>query len=245
MRKAYSALRRGNFRKALRELSVDPKRKHKNKIRNAADEASGLWLEYWFGWSPSVNDIFTALEQLESDIPNSRFSGTARVRFNKTTGPIFGGVQQQTATVRIKTGATVRCTNPNLFLASQLGIVNPAAIAWEVIPFSFLVDWIFKVGDFINSFSDFAGCALENPYRTSVLNFYDLYEQRNNSSEPRNVWSVTSATGAAMVRHVGVIRPIPNRQVFANLGTSLTRTATAVSLLHQVLSGSDLLDRRV
>lgn len=36
-------------------------------------------------------------------------------------------------------------------LASSLGLNNPAGIVWEAIPFSFVVDWIVPVGDFIEN----------------------------------------------------------------------------------------------
>lgn len=58
--RAYRHLRKGDFKKFLRELSVDPKRKHRSWVRSASNEASGLWLEYWFGWSPTVQDIGSA-----------------------------------------------------------------------------------------------------------------------------------------------------------------------------------------
>ncbi len=60
----------------------------------------------------------------------------------------------------------VRVDNPNLFLASRLGLTNPAAVAWELVPYSFVVDWFVNVGDYLNQFSEFHGVTLINPYHT-------------------------------------------------------------------------------
>lgn len=35
--------------------------------------------------------------------------------------------------------------------ASSLGLLNPAKIIWNAIPYSFIVDWLFKVSDLLNS----------------------------------------------------------------------------------------------
>lgn len=42
----------------------------------------------------------------------------------------------------------------NLFLFQQLGLTNPAAIVWEAIPFSWLVDYFLNISDLIDSFVD-------------------------------------------------------------------------------------------
>jgi hypothetical protein len=73
--------------------------------------------------------------------------------------------------VFVRTGGRVGIENLDLALASQLGVVNPASIAWELIPFSFIVDWFLNVGDFLNQFSDFLGLRIEDDYTS---HHYDL-----------------------------------------------------------------------
>lgn len=34
---------------------------------------------------------------------------------------------------------------------SSFGVTNPASLAWELLPFSFVVDWFLPVGDFLSS----------------------------------------------------------------------------------------------
>ena len=223
--RAMKKLRKGNFRGFLKELSVSPKRKHRSKTRAAAHEVSGLWLEYWFGWSPSVSDIYTAAMQLSEPYPSGKFKGTAkRIVYEKPYGNTFVGVWV------CKTAATFRLVNPDAYLASQMGLTNPATVIWEIIPFSFLVDWCFDVSSYINSFSDFVGIEISDAYTTEML---------------RGEWIVSSTSSAHrgeykakqvfMERRSGLVRPLPNSEILSNLGVSRTRAASAMALLTQIL----------
>lgn len=230
LRNAYRSLRRGDFRKFLKELSVSPKRKHRSKVRNAANEASGLWLEYWFGWSPFIGDIYSACLQLSEPLPSGiRVQGSAK-------DTLFSGFDTQPNgrtdfclnTGVFRTGARFSLVNPNLYLASQMGLINPASVVWELIPFSFLVDWVADIGSFLDSFSDFAGIRIDGPYQNSKMVYHS--ERSGRPDLDREVLDQVR-----FERKSGLLRPLPNLGVLQNLGQSHTRAATAVSLLVQVL----------
>lgn len=44
---------------------------------------------------------------------------------------------------------------------SNLGLTNPVTIAWELAPFSFVVDWLVPIGSFISQFDSSIGFAFE------------------------------------------------------------------------------------
>lgn len=223
--RSYKKLRKGDFRGALKELSVSPKRKHKNLIRNGAHEASGLWLEYWFGWSPFLSDIDTAARQLSEPVPcRQRYKGRSTTRVS-----VKSPSQAVTGKFSVETGALVTLRDPNQFLASQLGLTNPALILWERVPFSFLADWCFDVSSFIGSYSDFRGLELTEKYTTEVLKC--LWTLSPASTQT----GTYAAKQVFMERRLELVRPLPNLDVLANLGVSKTRAASAVSLLTQIL----------
>lgn len=60
----------------------------------------------------------------------------------------------------------VRVTNPNLLLFNQLGLVNPAYVLWDAVPFSFVADWFLPVGRYLQSYSDWVGLHLDDPMTT-------------------------------------------------------------------------------
>lgn len=242
--RAYKHLRRGEFRQFLRELSVNPKRKHRSWVRSAANEASGLWLEYWFGWSPTITDIYNTVEVLTQDLPAGRYYGSAKARlayYNKLvyqSNPT-GNFEEidQTAVYRAQMGATIKLVNPDLFLLNQLGLINPASVAWEIVPFSFVIDWFTQFGSSLNAMSDWVGLEVRDPYQTYTLKATKHNFRKRVASYPMD-FTVEYLPEFRAQRLKGLYRPTPVYPVIGNFGKSKTRAATAVSLLTQLfLSG--------
>jgi hypothetical protein len=83
--------------------------------------------------------------------------------------------------------AHVKLSNPNLALASALGLANPVAIAWELIPFSFVVDRFVDVGSYLNSYSETFGWEISPGCRTvrrEAIDWEEELEQRPNLNAP-------------------------------------------------------------
>lgn len=244
--RSYKALRRGQFKKFLKELSVDPKRKHRNKVRAAAHEASGLWLEYWFGWSPAVNDMFNAIEQLNRSPNPERLSASSGMKLpflhRSAGGSNARRDQYGTGKLFWKTGATCVLSNPDQALLASLGLINPLSIAWEVVPFSFVVDWFTQFGNVLDAKTDFLGIQLVDAYRTSIQKTVWYHDTWNNAGgmppADRRVHNVViEYRSFNMRRWPGLISPVALRPKLLNFGSSTTRAATAVSLLTAIFIG--------
>lgn len=233
--RAYRDLRRGNFKKALNHLGVDPKRKHRSKLKSGAHEASALWLEYWFGWKPTVDELYGLVDTMTKDPPSRRFSGSATVDLNLTDSFSSTLLIKASGRYRVRTGATVVLSNPDLFLLNSLGLVNPATIAWELIPFSFVADWFFKFGDVIDSMSDFVGLDFINPYKSYKL---ENVVRRATYNAPPFYFDIveTESPGYGMFRDQGITSPTVAKPQWLDTFKSQTRAATAVSLLTQALT---------
>lgn len=223
LRKAWLALRSGRFKEFLKTLDVPPKKKHRGVVRVRAKQASAYWLEYWFGWSPFVSDIFTAVDLLDSPYPMvkaSKVSGSTRI--------VKEGYHHRVEEVtRCKITADVSISNPMLYRASQFGVINPALVAWELVPFSFLVDWFIPVGNYLRSYTDFVGLELQNACHSYLVRGVSEYGYNINRQPSRPV--TTKAGFTAFTRSTGIPGPsitvtLPNR-------LSVTRGATAISLL--------------
>lgn len=223
--RGYRDLRRGNFRDFLRTFGIGAKRRHKNKLRNAANEASSLWLEYSFGWKPLSQDIYEGINAIGQPVPGNPVRGRGRGTYKRdTTAESYDTVG------RCRMGAFVSVSNPNLYLAQQMGLANPLLIAWELVPFSFVVDWVFDVGTCLGAISDLYGC--------SVTRAYTSYAAKGPVTckwEPSGAHMLKGYV-AVHKRHTGLDFPFPNTSFRANIGGSLQRAANAVSLLGQILT---------
>lgn len=63
-------------------------------------------------------------------------------------------------------GLTIVCTYDIRHTLSQLGISNPATWLWEIIPFSFVIDWFWKVGDMLSRLDALYGVEMRSAYFT-------------------------------------------------------------------------------
>ncbi len=236
--RAYRSLRKGDFKQFLRELSVDPKRKHRSLVRSASNEASALWLEYWFGWSPTVNEIGSTAMALNvnpvlaSVVERAGASFILAEKKLDTGGNFSRTILTQSGKGVVRHGARFTLSNWNLFLANRLGLINPVVVAWEVVPFSFVVDWFTKFGSYLESFTDLAGLSVSEPWSVQYAKcsaygkFYGEYRDRpSNRCEASWVQHYTQ-------RGTSLWKPVPVTPKLVNFGDSLTRAATAVSLLN-------------
>jgi hypothetical protein len=217
---------RGRYAKGRNPLR-DGRTSLPDQVRSGSKDLSNLWLEYHFGWAPLVDDIGTAIRVLASNPPAQlvRATGSARASIYDIKG------QSSWSTIvdlRVGAciGAEVYIQNSNLALANQLGLVNPATVAWELVPFSFLVDWFIPVGKFLESWTDMLGYTVRYPYNT---------QKRNATSDQyyldgRYV-SGGRVSGASMYRSLGIPPFRFVRPPFQ--GFSVARGATAIALVIQ------------
>ncbi|DAD51163.1 TPA_asm: maturation protein [ssRNA phage SRR7976323_4] len=155
--------------------------------------SASLWLEYAFGWAPLASDMYNAMDVLQQEFPVDRLRSSARAILYGPTAFPGGGVPGDDLVVNMgvicRVRADLEVTNPNLLLLNQLGLINPAAIAWDLVPFSFVVDWFVPVAKFINSWTADAGYTLKN---TSYSLHYDVHVDYYSSYYAK--WTHTDAS---------------------------------------------------
>lgn len=233
--RGYRNLRHGNFRGFLRTFGIGAKRKHRNKIRNKVSEASSLWLEYSFGWSPLMQDIHDGFSALGQPVPGGPCQGKGSEDWTYNYRPHNGSGERWNTRGRCRIRADVYVTNPNLYALQQMGLANPAQIVWELVPFSFVVDWVFDVGTCLGALTDLLGCTVLHPTTT--------YSVVRSSLEVRWYWDdppqreyLVQGTVSMVRRKTSLDYPLPNISFHANIGQSIKRAANAASLLGQILT---------
>lgn len=121
--------------------------------------AGRKWLEFIYGWAPTVSGAFDTAEVLSQELQKGiivRGKVRARTERTKTRPRGYDQPSYEGYCKAIAKGSyeyTVR--DPKLLRLSQLGFTNPLAITWELLPWSFVLDWFVDVGGYINRM-DFA-----------------------------------------------------------------------------------------
>jgi hypothetical protein len=152
------AMKKGKFKRAAQIIGNDRKSVSRGLARN--------WLEYQYGWMPLLRDVHDAYgvakDGLDADpyvkgrskqsttitIPVPYFgSAPYNATYNK------GVVRYADATVKIEAQCSLHAHIDYAVIGylKQLGLANPASIAWELVPFSFVVDWFLPVGEFLEA----------------------------------------------------------------------------------------------
>lgn len=231
----YRDLRQGRFRQFLARFGLEAKRKHRNLIKSKAGEASGLWLEYSFGWKPLAQDMYNATQVMSGEPPGGRVHGFGHENFSLAYTNKFVS-ERYTSTGRCNMIAFVHVDNPALFLNQTLGLINPALVAWELVPFSFMVDWATDIGTFLSAMTDFLGLAITRSSTSYAARARVGQRVRWPFTNPPQFFELEGEV-ATMVRTTGLDFPFPNLKFASNIGESKIRAANAVALLVQILSG--------
>lgn len=133
--------------------------------------AGNTWLEYSFGWKPLVNDIDDAAKTLADHLHGSRLPISKMVRGsakNYVDVPAYGldgNVTDGALTVhRRRTGGCeyhvkyygkVAIKHPTKITAQRVGLSLDHFVptAWELVPWSFLVDYFTNIGEILEAAS--------------------------------------------------------------------------------------------
>jgi len=130
------------------------------------------YLEFVYGIQPTLGDIHSGCEILLNGIAGNGYTYdvTASPKVSwKQEYPLFDGAHDALwdGIGGCRVSYTVRVKDGGVYTASQLGLTNPLEIAWEIVPFSFLVDWFVPVGQVLSALTASAGLDLVSGYLTS------------------------------------------------------------------------------
>jgi hypothetical protein len=161
------------------------KRRNRAKPHNRKRVVADTWLEYSYGWAPLISDIdsgMKALARMAETPPEYKFisaeyhvdSGPAPYPFQTGSG-LFDKYEAtfNKSTARcvyrgmVNTNPPTASRNLNLFGVSWSQIIPTV---WELIPYSFLVDYFTNIGAVLNA----------NAFNQAQLRWYQMTVLRQN-----------------------------------------------------------------
>jgi hypothetical protein len=238
-------LQRGNFRNAARALGIvkDPGRPRGSNWTNH-------WLQLQYGWKPLLSDVYGSCDAL-SKRELSDWRVTAKAQRNDTdtwkAGTTPQGVSYPTSNfdawsgvARRQRGVFVRIDaipqNDLTMSLASLGVTNPLLVAWELMPYSFVVDWALPVGAWLSSLDALLGYG--NAWTSTTTYNRTVWEDRGVSRDwskyafVHNDWFGTKEL-LKIVRSASSGVPLPAFPSFKD-PRSLGHMANGLSLLAQV-----------
>lgn len=188
---------------------------------------ANAWLEYQYGIKPAMSDLSGAYDALKNRSKSLEPSVTIRARHREqeTYLSSSGGVSYSDSYTREDKATAIVFYNNLTLLQSlgQFGFTNPAALAWELIPFSFVVDWFLSIGDFLASLDNCLYVSQIYAFQTKRFNYMRSAAFR-------------ATTGSYLYRQTtrSVFQLSPISTIQYKPSSSLTHILNGLALLRQV-----------
>lgn len=215
------------------------------------------WLELQYGWKPMLMDVHGAMSALH-DREKEADRGMVSVKGHASESDytvrqlpndsIAGQVFRAKKVRRIKHKLYVRMdfTPSNAPMTGTLastGITNPAELAWELMPWSFVADWFVPVGDYLSTLDatlgwDFKGGSVSKittveSHPTSGELIFDQY-----ALQPRGGYCIVNGKGRQMrMTRTALGSPLTVQRPHLKKSHSGTHVANGIALLMSAIIG--------
>lgn len=248
---AMLAIKSGKTRRAL-ELLGNPKlkklsyrdeshirRQHRTKKQR---QVARHWLELQYGWRPLISDVFNAVKLATVQKPPGtcivRCAETAVVRsddrFPWGSSPFpVNMTQRYIISGKVGRRVVVEYKIDDVYLnrVANVGLTNPLVVAWELVPFSFVVDWFLPLGEWLNGLDATMGLQF---LKGSSTFYYDVEQKVEFESLKNTLGSTVFFWGSQefaykkrenMASFPGIERPVVKNPI------STVHAANALALL--------------
>lgn len=191
------ALKKGDIIKAGKALGSRPSRRIRRnyrelKTQSVRDASADAWLAMQYGWKPLLSDVYGAVDTLferVSDIQRfmakSKAVRSAEVPSTWYPGRNPNGVWNYRSSYKLTIKYTYMfdVTQSALNQQMRLGLTNPLQLAWELVPYSFVVDWFLPIGNALSNLDATIGVSFSTGSKVVRMETNHYIEE---GPDPRN-----------------------------------------------------------
>lgn len=189
------------IRNTLRVLNHARKLKPPGGYGSTRDIANG-YLQWKYGWKPLLGDVYGAANESIRVVINKleRIQASARVPEGRTYVRKYASYGSSTDV------PVERTVSEGSFSGCKIGVsleipedsfrldrwtsVNPASIAWELVPYSFVVDWFVDIGSYLRNIETglLLGASFRSGYVSEIWRS-EIKDELKNWVSPVNDWN--------------------------------------------------------
>ena len=228
--------------------SLRAERLGRDAARDAGHAIANRWLEYQYGWKPLLSSIYGAADESTRMVLNKlqNFTVSSRVPMSSASDQnirdlVFRAKDRYNLVGVQSAECSITMSVPSWDLARWTSL-NPASIAWELMPYSFVVDWMYDVGGMLRRFE--SSLLYEkhfvSGYWSRLYYYYSSYQKEGLLEKNPNANGVFFGKQSAWVRKVQFNRVLLSGMpgghlptINANLGSG--QLLNAAALLSQFL----------
>jgi hypothetical protein len=236
------ALKKGDFGSLERQLKNLTRVTQKTNQKDIA----GLWLSYIYGWKPLLQDLHSLQQAVHEDMlapPRLKSTGKGIESYTWENSSWSDSKWKKRGT-RFHSAVCVlfaKVSNPMSYQLAQAGLLNPAAIAWELVPFSFIFDWFIPIGKTLEACTATVGLEPDGGFvslKSDLTSSYSLRKQWTEQPSPGFISSVKEPGSYVIVSYSFVrtaLSAFPWPKLYADQTPySTTRATNALALFRQL-----------
>lgn len=125
-------------------------RKNRSLLGHKRPSLHKSWLELQYGWKPLLSDIYEAHKAFfdRTNVPRVQYARSSiTTRGSKLNdAPLDYSAWSDTR----KRSVIVKLTEKHSAW-QDMGLTDPASLAWEMLPFSFVADWFIPIGTYLEA----------------------------------------------------------------------------------------------
>lgn len=218
------------------------------------DLFSDTWLELRYAVRPLAFELQQAIEALHAQIEegarhtgrgySTHFDQVATTTPGQTAADVSWVVTNTTSRSSNYRAGVLYTIGDNInSLQTVWGLDQPLEAVWELIPFSFIIDWFFNIGNVISSWSVNPSLLVKASWLREthqVVQERRLYDWRNISNAPYSSLSFTSEPGLTKLTHIVTRRvPSPTRSTTPHfkLNLDLAKILDLATIVRSLLQG--------
>jgi len=197
------AIKKADFKAFTQAVSLDVMTRHGKPISDVASSFARVtrtapekrlanhWLEYTFGWTPFVQDIYGSAELLAShalgELYHERAFASAKGRKSRLVyQDIYGQFKLMNEEIKVRKVVNYRLDSYARAALSSTGMNNPALLAWELLPYSFVVDWFLPVSNYLKKLYVYDGFEFVSGTKSTIWNATLFKSYNSNWSDLTN-----------------------------------------------------------
>lgn len=240
------------FRLLIKKAKRDPKAVRKLLVQQAA-ELSQLWLGARFGLRPFYYDMMSVVETLTrmgkrririkygaAQLPELGVSTQPRHTIVTPAEGYFQVESQRILLTEVHGGVYVEPQYDPETIARLQGITNIPEVLWELVPYSFFIDWFINVGEVIASLTPELDIILLSSYATVTQTKTEAFQvvgcsMNNNGFAARGTMQGFSYSDSSTVRTRYAYPDVPVMPHF-KLRFNALKAVDTVGLLKNVVA---------
>jgi len=245
--KAFDCLKKNQYDRALDVLGIKTKSANARKRygrdyrKDQQAAAASGWLELQYGWTPFLYDLKGSIDAYAK--AGAPIVGRVAVQKSIKTTVVektakFNQTITRDAELRMKYVVYYSMSDPLVATFKQLGLTNPLSLAWEKLPYSFVVDWAFPIGNALSSLDATLGLTFDRGTKSVLSKVDTVGIRRATQWADLDAYTWVKEVADASVKYWSYDRsvitsfPSAGMPVFRN-PINPTRVANAMALLYK------------